>query len=77
MSTTTPPSDESIVSEQVAPRVPTLDDPQPATPVTASFAPGTADDPPVGTETAATVTVNGTAGQVPAGGTGGLALINI
>jgi formate dehydrogenase major subunit len=69
MSTTTPPSDESIVSEKVVPRVPTLDDPQPTTPVTATFAPGTAADPPVGAETAATVTVNGTAVQVPAGAT--------
>jgi len=69
MSTSTPPSDESIVSEQVAPRVPTLTDPQPATPVTATFAPGTATDPPVGTETGTTVTVNGTVVEVPAGAT--------
>ncbi len=51
------------------PSVPDIEDPQPNTPVTATFETGTANDPAVGTDSRATVTVDGHDVTVPPGST--------
>ena len=56
-------------SHDPLPGVPDLDDPQPETPVTATFETGTANDPDVGTDGPTTVTVDGEPVTVPAGST--------
>jgi len=56
-------------SDESLPRVPDVPDPQPETPVTAEFETGTANDPTVGSDSEATVTVDGHDVTVPAGST--------
>ncbi|WP_373189180.1 formate dehydrogenase subunit alpha [Halolamina sp.] len=70
MSTDSPDGTPSAEGEGPLPGVPDLDDPRPSTPLTETFRPGTADDPPhAGSEEMTTVTVDGQQVAVRPGGT--------